>query len=1177
MKQILPRFGQYLTALLLFLTMSTMGWGQGTIYQHLFGTTTISGKPYDVAPDTFNSNLSNSSWTTSASGFTSYAGSSGQALSLANSSGNPTYTMTFNVASGYKLSITQFSFWRQRSSSGAQNWSMTINGINVGSGTVSSSGANIGTTNVSNTISDVTGTVTIVLTLSGASGTGTFRLDDFTLIGTVESLASNTITTGLVTGAPFCVDATNSASGTVAYTSTGTYNSTFTAELSDATGSFDSPVTVGTGASPMNITIPANTPSGNGYRIRVVNDDPSTVGSNSDAFTIINGVPLVTSYTATPQNQAMLLSWVNPVGCFDEVLVVAKASASISGTPTGAETANLAFGDGDAFDGGFVVYKGTTSPQTISNLVNGTTYYFKLFVRKGAEWSAGQEVTGVPLLVDNPKITWINSATATAWYTPENWNPTKLSSEWLTTDVALFENSGTAIVAGINMGTSSLFIAGIEISNLRSRALAVGNSSSTAGTLTLNGGVINGNLNTILRNNSGFSLTLQNNVQNSSTANLIFNNSNSNNIVVDGSGDIIIASSITSASGPITISGIGSGIVEFSGQNTYTTATNINSSTLRLNRTGGETLPSSNSITITTGATLRVSTNQTLTEVNLNGGTILIDEGAILNVSTLNVTEGSLSGLGSLRVNEVLNKTTSGEFITNGQLILTSNAISTARVAQVSGSISGNAVVERYIPAKRAWRFLTAPVTGSTNNSVYHNWQNNGAAGNNGSGVNLWAPNGTGNAGNGLVAGGGSPNIYKYKTVAPAGWEAITDTKVEALFGTTTNNAFMVFVTGGANSTNIATGAAATTMVATGALRVGDVNYGNLPSSNHTLIGNPYASPISPLAVLNGNSGFRDKLWVLDPEVGSVGQYVIYDKVAGYTNTSGSYQAGTNIQSGQAFFVRRSSLLVNESATFTITEAHKATAVDNGVFNRNAIQSVSNLDKLRVSLWKNTNNQWQNLDAVLAAFYPEGNNAIDMADGAKINGVGENLALMNGTSAFTLEHRATAIAQEVLPLRVSTMQEGANYQLRVQTDGFNNQNVEVFLHDTFTNTFTVIPTDDTLVTYPFAVTSAAASTGNRFQIVFQNSPLSTQNPGQLNQAVVYPNPVNEGTLYIALPTATYQKVALYNALGQMVYQQNASVTTNLLQISTKGLANGYYQLQVEGQQGQVYQAKVIIQ
>lgn len=163
-----------------------------TIYQHDFGTTAISAHPYTVAPGVFATNLSNSSWANSTNAWTSFPGSSGQAIALSNSSGTPTITLTFDVASGFAVDITSFNFWRQRSATGAQNWSMTINGIAVGSGTVPTSGSAIGSTNVSNVVSGLTGTVTVVLSLSGASGTGTFRLDDFTLNGIVYPLPGPT-------------------------------------------------------------------------------------------------------------------------------------------------------------------------------------------------------------------------------------------------------------------------------------------------------------------------------------------------------------------------------------------------------------------------------------------------------------------------------------------------------------------------------------------------------------------------------------------------------------------------------------------------------------------------------------------------------------------------------------------------------------------------------------------------------------------------------------------------------------------------------------------------------------------------------------------------------------------------------------------------------------------------
>lgn len=175
------------------------------VYQHDFGTTSINTHPYTSAPNILDANLASSSWSNSTGNWTSFAGATGEAISLNNSSGTPSITLTFNVASGYQLSITQFDFWRRRSSTGAQNWSMSINGINVGSGTVPTSGSSIGLTNVLNTVSNLTGTISVVISLSGASGTGTFRLDDFTLIGSVvANCVPATDPSGVIAVTPNC-------------------------------------------------------------------------------------------------------------------------------------------------------------------------------------------------------------------------------------------------------------------------------------------------------------------------------------------------------------------------------------------------------------------------------------------------------------------------------------------------------------------------------------------------------------------------------------------------------------------------------------------------------------------------------------------------------------------------------------------------------------------------------------------------------------------------------------------------------------------------------------------------------------------------------------------------------------------------------------------------------------
>ncbi|PWH81394.1 lamin tail domain-containing protein [Brumimicrobium oceani] len=97
------------------------------------------------------------------------------------------------------------------------------------------------------------------------------------------------------------VDCTTSYSGTVSFTSVGTYNTgnTFTVQLSDVNGSFINPLIIGSsslnGVNPsgsIGITIPTNYNAGTLYRVRVVSDNPEVLGSNNGHnIEIINNSP----------------------------------------------------------------------------------------------------------------------------------------------------------------------------------------------------------------------------------------------------------------------------------------------------------------------------------------------------------------------------------------------------------------------------------------------------------------------------------------------------------------------------------------------------------------------------------------------------------------------------------------------------------------------------------------------------------------------------------------------------------------------------------------------------------------------------------------------------------------------------------------------------------------------
>ncbi len=218
---------------------------------------------------------------------------------------------------------------------------------------------------------------------------------------------SNTISTSAIAGSPFCVTASSGAAVNVPFTSSGTFNggNIYTAQLSDAGGSFASPTNIGSLSSTansgtINATIPAGTSGGTAYRIRVVSDNPATTGSdNGSNLSIVFSPQNVSGAGAISGNTTVDVVWTNPAACFDEILVVAKAG-SVTATPSGdgsAYTPNANFGAGtDLGSANYCVYKGTGNNITVIGLTNGMNYCFKIFTRSGTSWSSGVQVCAVP-------------------------------------------------------------------------------------------------------------------------------------------------------------------------------------------------------------------------------------------------------------------------------------------------------------------------------------------------------------------------------------------------------------------------------------------------------------------------------------------------------------------------------------------------------------------------------------------------------------------------------------------------------------------------------------------------------------------------------------------------------------------------------------------------------------
>ncbi len=140
------------------------------------------------------------------------------------------------------------------------------------------------------------------------------QYSDLVTSNEVEVIVVNgtTLTTTAVSNTTYYVSPRSNETVTVDFTTDIVFNggNTFTAELSDATGDFTSPVVIGTATTGTSISavIPSNTLGGTGYRIRVVSTSPATVGT--DNGTDLSVIPF--EIAVTPKDTQNL--FINEVG-----------------------------------------------------------------------------------------------------------------------------------------------------------------------------------------------------------------------------------------------------------------------------------------------------------------------------------------------------------------------------------------------------------------------------------------------------------------------------------------------------------------------------------------------------------------------------------------------------------------------------------------------------------------------------------------------------------------------------------------------------------------------------------------------------------------------------------------------------------------------------------------------
>ena len=781
----------------------------------------------------------------------------------------------------------------------------------------------------------------------------------------------------------------------------------------------------------------------------------------------------------------------------------------------------------------------------------------------------------------------------TNWNITENWKSGKIPNEGANVfipnaaltanDPVINSDSGYGILDGTTVTTGQVRMRTLEIAS--GGVLTV--ASGAAPTITLYGGPNVGggggvNYGSWLNNGTftAANSTVIFDFDNTATESTIAGSTTFNNLTIaNGKRATIQENAQIAISGTLTNGGVldattNLNTVIFNGSTDQTVVatngSNLAYYSLELGGTGVKsfaTAPSikgdfiqSGSATITVPSVITFNGLTAQNIVGLNYNNIVFSEAGTKTFTS----NGSLSNTGAVTFSGTPGVVDFDGASDNLTFVLKSDASGTARIENSTGwTLNGKVTAERYIPSRRAWRLLTAPLKGVTNTTIPANWQ-----GVNNEGLLLFSPSTyQSQTMTGYTTGGGSPNIWKYDS-ANTQWQSIPNLATENLFTSTGNNGFLVFATGPSNSTNIATGAATTTLKPQGHLITGAVSH-SLTADKYHLIGNPYASAIDTEAMVQANSG--TKVFMVDPTMGTVGGYVTYDGsnwAPTAPNTSDKY-----IQSGQGFFVRSAS-----NTTFTISESHKAIGNSNTWFERansssnSSSSSSDEADKIRVLLYKQLNSQWQLADGILAVNSVGGNDGVDAVDTGKMTNFNENIAFRNGTSNLAIEYRGLPTTGTVQQMRLTgtTVQP---YQLRVKTENYSNSGLQPYLEDTQAGTFTLIPTDGSDVVVNFtgmAATSAAPDA--RFRIVYPSA-LGVDAPDALAVGV-YPNPTEEGVFTILLPLAgETARYTLTNLVGQEVQQGTLDSVSS--RVSVSSLQGGVYLLEVN-QSGKRFTTKLII-
>lgn len=492
---------------------------------------------------------------------------------------------------------------------------------------------------------------------------------------------------------------------------------------------------------------------------------------------------------------------------------------------------------------------------------------------------------------------------------------------------------------------------------------------------------------------------------------------------------------------------------------------------------------------------------------------------------------------------------TSGTLKTNDLLTFNSDANYTAVIEEVgySNSINGNVIVEKYVPARRAFRFITPTVTTTT--SIRANWQEGGTSWDNnpnpGFGTHITGPLAYKNGVDSTMTQNYS--MFAFNNVTGS-WSPIANTLTNTL---TAGTPYRLMIRGDRSLNiyqmdNFPT-PKNTILRTTGTLKTGNYSVSSLSSTSggDNFIGNPYQCDVDLDELLNTATDINTNfVYMWDPLINTRGAYATVPMPTGTITPSGT-NATRYLRPGQGFFIKTATgSNLNPSLTFTeSTKFSGSNTTSTSNFIETPFPNSNSIDVTLINIDSNVI-----ADGISIQYQFNFDNRITDFDAKKIGNLDETISIDNQGQLLAIERRNSQIKQQdIIQLNIQKYR-ATNYTLRIQKNGFKPTRSK--LYDRYLDAFVEIPSDSE-TEYEFSITTnQESSAANRFSLINSNEITINEEQARvaltngLGSSWISPNPALSGTQFTVgnLPLqASEINCEISNIQGVVLFKGNFKV------------------------------------